>query len=360
MRKGERTVKNAHRKAPDASRRARKGLTAILLALLLLLAGCAGQRAEPYETAAGSETAQESEAKPGSETAPESETAEGIFLPEEESAFSFETTRFTVEGVIEYLSMARDGDGYRLIAYTAKGKVDLTLDKDFRTVSDNAWDEKVLGVVDSGGDGSTRFTVEAREEEEDSPIEEGYGIERIEQEESMLCREGEALFPVGVITDGDSGFSLAFRNRTVYVIGGNRAYIMADGELIERPRAEGGCEMMFRGFLRLKGTLFAVLNETDFFLVDRWYLAEITGKRIGELPATNLAGWLFTEEADGETCDFVRGDGLYRTDGEKIEKLMDFEKAGVSVVGVRGFWREEGRFVLLLKDGILVLSDKTA
>ena len=39
---------------------------------------------------------------------------------------------------------------------------------------------------------------------------------------------------------------------------------------------------------------------------------------------------------------------------------MDFEKAGVSVEGARGFWREEGRFVLLLKDGILVLADRTA
>ena len=182
MRKGEKTVKDTPRKATGVPRRRGIRLTPLLLALFLLLAGCAGQRAEPYETAAGSETAQESETATESETTPESETAEGIFLPEEESALSFETTRFTVEGVIEYRSMARDGDGYRLIAYTAKGKVDLTLDKDFRTVSDNAWDEKVLGVVDSGGDGSTRFTVEAREEEEDSPIEEGYGIERIEQE----------------------------------------------------------------------------------------------------------------------------------------------------------------------------------
>ena len=323
-------MKNAQRKAPGASRRARKGLTAIFLALLWLLAGCAGHAENGREPS-------------------ESGTAEGIFLPEEESALSFEAARFTVEGVIEYLSMARDGDGYRLIALTAERQVDLTLDKDFRTVSERAWNESAIGVADAGGDGSACFTVEGRSSQAGESA----------AGSIMLCREGKALFPVDVIY-GDTT-AVALQGKTVYVqCENNRAYIMADGELIERPRAEGGCEMMFRGFLRLKGTLFAVLNETDFFLVDRWYLAEITGKRIGELTATNLAGWLFTEEADGETCDFVRGDGLYRTDGEKIEKLMDFEKAGVSVEGARGFWREEGRFVLLLKDGILVLSDKTA
>ena len=118
--------------------------------------------------------------------------------------------------------------------------------------------------------------------------------------------------------------------------------------------------MMFRGFLRLKDALCVVLNETDYMTVNRWYLAKLEGTRMGKPVRTNVAGWRFTVEADGATCDFVRGDGLYRTDGEKIEKLMDFEKAGVSVEGARGFWREEGRFVLLLKDGILVLADKTA
>ena len=147
---------------------------------------------------------------------------------------------------------------------------------------------------------------------------------------------------------------------TVYVVGEDMYYLLANGEMSPRPAAEGGCEMIFRGFLRLKDALCVVLNETDYMTVNRWSLAKLEGTRMGKPVRTNVAGWRFTVEADGATCDFVRGDGLYRTDGEKIEKLMDFEKEGISVIGARGFWREEGRFVLLLKDGILVLADKTA
>ena len=314
---------------------------AALLAFLLLFAGCAG--AENGAKPAPEET----------ETA-EAEDPEGICLPEEESVLSFETARFTVEGVSEYFSMARDGDGYRLFARRDGKDVELTLDRDFRLTAENPGRMSVWGVIDAGGDGKAKYTLEMRRNPAAAAGEEGVKM--------SLCRDGEALFydDSGVLT-GDAGLvSVASEGETVYVVGEDMYYLLANGEMSPRPAAEGGCEMIFRGFLRLKDALYVVLNETDYMTVNRWYLAKLEGTRMGKPVRTNVAGWRFTVEADGATCDFVRGDGLYRTDGERIEKLMDFEKEGISVIGARGFWREEGRFVLLLKDGILVLADKTA
>ena len=322
-------------------RRGTERIGAALLAFLLLFAGCAG--AENGAKPAPGET----------ETA-EAEVPEGICLPEEESALSFEPARFTVEGVSEYFSMARDGDGYRLFARRDGKDVELTLDRDFRLTAENPGRMSVWGVIDAGGDGKAKYTLEMRRNPAAAAGEEGVKM--------SLCRDGEALFydDSGVLT-GDAGLvSVASEGETVYVVGEDMYYLLANGEMSPRPAAEGGCEMIFRGFLRLKDALCVVLNETDYMTVNRWYLAKLEETRMGKPVRTNVAGWRFTVEADGATCDFVRGDGLYRTDGERIEKLMDFEKEGISVIGARGFWREEGRFVLLLKDGILVLADKTA
>ncbi len=321
--------------------RRKESFVAALLAFLLLFAGCAG-------TESGAKPAPEE-----TETA-ETETPEGIFLPEEENVLSFETARFTVEGVSEYFSMARDGDGYHLFVFKDGKDVELTLDRDFRLTAEKPGRMSVWGVIDAGGDGKAKYTLEMRQKPNAAEGEESVKM--------SLCRDGEVLFyDDSCVLTGDAGqASVASEGETVYIVENDMAYLLANGKMSDRPMAEGGCEMIFRGFLRLKDTLFAVLNETNYMTVDNWYLAELHGTRMGEPVRTNVAGWRFTVEADGATCDFVRSDGLYRTDGEKIEKLMDFEKAGVSVVGVRGFWREEGRFVLLLKDGILVLSDKTA
>ncbi len=263
----------------------------------------------------------------------------------------FETIKF--DGVYLYYSMARDGDGYLLLAdFDEEGMQLLRLDRDFRIVSKEPVEQdgsEIYAFLDPGKSGEKAFTVEERS------VGAASGMDATRP---FVCRDGEPLFSAANAAGGYNFIHLLPTEDGLWAINFN--FLLLDGKQAKLPEPDPGYMWQGRGFLNFGGTNYAVMGQSkDYSMPEEWYLLELRGKEIGEVRKTNLQGNRFMMGEGAPANVFFHDSRFAFADGEKILLANDIEKEGLDLGGdINGCWREKDRIVMLLgSEGIVVATD---
>ena len=327
---------------------------AALLAAMLpsLFAGCGGRNAGETETVGeGKDTRETTEAEKGIWGEARELTGKEAVFPIEEDDRGFALERKTVNGVGSYVSLARDGDGYLLFAYTDAGYESIRLDREFQVISREPVNEEeswICAWLDPGKSGEKAYTVERREVGAASGV---------DDTRPFVCRDGEIIASAAGYTGEFTDIRLLSTEDCLWAI--NYHFLFCDGKQAKLPGLDPGYEWQGRGYATFGGKNYAVMcAANEGRNKEEWYLMELRGKGIGEVLKTNMRGYIFLA-GDGAASNIFLADGKIRyADGEKIYDTGDLTRLGLGSDWLKSGWREEERIVLLSENnGIVILTE---
>ena len=309
-----------------------KRLASLFVALVMLFAlfaGCAegGERGN----ASGDGTVSEGTTKGGAKTG----EAGSLSVQEGDKYFRSIKDRIAVQGVTQYYSMARDGEGYRLLAFTGEGYRDISLDKDFREISRRDADYDDIRYLYDAGEGEAPYEL------------------RLNKRKYELAQNGEKVCDLPEIGGDAKSVALLPAPEGLYAVNFN--FLLLNGKEIRIPTLEHGEKLYALGLLPADSGLFVLLWETGY---NRYYLAEVREGKLGEPKETDIR-MLFLSSRDGDNGFYFLWDScLCALEGNTVTKIVDLQEKGLDPDEVIAFWRKGDRFAVVTeKQGISFLEE---